>query len=198
MVAVAVAVAVAASVSAADAVAAYVTFSHLSHTEQLSVSHTNTCQQQHTHTHTYIYSAHSITNSVVDARETNKKWQSENGNKISYIKGVFYEYASCSACQQLWPSCCCCCCCPCCCCYCCWPMVHVIFWQAGLISEQRPFLVKLTTYNPLSLPPLPTTPSLSLWGMKYAHILYMRLLFRVTQLLPLPLFMMNVCGPLAK
>lgn len=46
--------AVGASISAAAAVAAYVTFSHLSHTEQLSVSHTNTCQQQHTHTHTYI------------------------------------------------------------------------------------------------------------------------------------------------
>lgn len=61
-----VAVAVAASASAsAAAVAAYVTFSHLSHTNSF-LCHTQT---QHAHTQR----THSITNSVVDARETNKK-----------------------------------------------------------------------------------------------------------------------------
>lgn len=76
-------------------------------------------------------------------------------------------------------------------------MVHVIFWQAGLISEQRPFLVKLMTYNPLSLPPH-NPLSTAAWHEICAHFVYV-IAFpcHPTPTTP-PFFMMNVCGPLAK
>lgn len=69
---VAVAVAASASASAAAAVAAYVTFSHLSHTNSF-LCHTQTHASNSTLIRTHTQRTHSITNSVVDARETNKK-----------------------------------------------------------------------------------------------------------------------------
>lgn len=82
-----------AAAAAAAAASAYVTFSHLA-----------SCFLCHTHSHTH-WQLESITKQCHSKirqgqhKEQQKKIlyikaKYENGNKITYIKGVFYEYAS--------------------------------------------------------------------------------------------------------